>query len=53
MPKYFIFEKVEAIAEKEKLLAEILSHVAPKEFQVTKKNILFKFLAAKWQVFVW
>jgi len=34
VPKYFILEKVEAIAEKEKLLGEILSHVAPRDAQV-------------------
>lgn len=31
IPKYFVLEKVEAFAEKEKLLADILSHMEPKE----------------------
>lgn len=33
IPKYFIHEKVEAFAEKEKLLSEIISHMEPKESQ--------------------
>lgn len=33
IPKYFIHEKVEAFAEKEKLLSEIISHMEPKETQ--------------------
>lgn len=33
IPKYFVLEKVEAFAEKEKLLSDILSHMEPKESQ--------------------
>jgi IQ and AAA domain-containing protein len=31
VPKYYIHEKVEAIADKERLLSEIMSHMEPKE----------------------
>jgi hypothetical protein len=34
IPKYFIYERAEAILEKEKLLVEILSHMEPKESKV-------------------
>lgn len=34
VPKYFVLEKAEAILEKEKLLQEVLAHMAPQESKV-------------------